>query len=175
MRRALAVLVALAVAGCDQAPKDPPPNVNQKPIDPAYVRKAGPAPILITYRPSGLGGPEVFRAAIVGGVLDFTGPCIRLADSGGSLRTVVASSGTALKRDSMGWFLPSGTDRLRHGATVEGGGGEMPALPPADTLSAKVPGDCLTGPAVEMVAIHRSAPAPQGRPPEPSPPPPPGR
>ena len=171
--RGVAAVLLMLVAACDRKPADPPPNVNAKPVDPGFIRQPGPAPTLLTYRAPGDGGPDVFRLALIGGVLDFGGPCLRLIDSSGGARTIVTSPESALKRDSMGWFLPSGTDRLRHGATVEGGGGEIPALPPADTLATPVPSACVAGPAVELVGIHRFDPAARNAVPVTPPPPPP--
>ena len=170
MRKGAVAFLLLLAAACDRKPADPPPNVNAKPIDPAFIRDAGPAPTLIRYRPAEQGGPAAFRLAILGGVLDFGGPCLALIGPSGERRTIVTSRAAALKRDSLGWFLPSGNDRLRHGSSVEGGGGELPALPMSDMLSEPVPAACRAGPAIELIGIHRFDPAAHRVSPAPPPP-----
>ncbi|MGI8931528.1 MAG: hypothetical protein ACR2FK_03985 [Sphingomicrobium sp.] len=169
--RTLAATLALFAAGCSDAPPaEPPPGAIVEEDVAEFVRDPGPKPYLVTYHTPGEGGPEIFRAAIVAGVLDFTGRCVRLQDHGGAMRTLVTTSGSGLKRDSLGWFLPSGRDRLRHGATVEGGGGELPSLPPVDMLANVVPAECTNGPAIELIGAHRAKPR-QGTIDEPPPPP----
>ena len=152
MRGAALLLVAL-LAGCERKIADPPPGAvisDEK----SFVRSVGPAPLLVTYKPASAGGPEVFREAIVGGVLDLAGPCVRVQGADGAMRLVVTIAGSALRRDSLGWFLPAGDDRLRHGATVESGGGELPAPPAAALLAVAVPPACA-GPTLEMSGIRR--------------------
>lgn len=176
--RAFAVALTLLAAGCrDVPPAGPPAGATIDENLDEFVRDPGPQPFLVTYRPPAEGGPEAFRLAIIAGVLDFTGGCVRLQDHGGAMKTLIMTSGSALKRDSMGWFLPSGQDRLRHGASVQGGGGELPSLPPADMLASGVPAECTKDPAVELVGPRRWQPSQwtidEPPPPPETPPPPP--
>ena len=99
-------------------------------------------------------------AAIVQGVLDFTGPCVRVQQRSGQFRTVVTTAGSRLVRDSAGLYWPSGKDRLRHGSSVIGGGGEMPQLPSDEVLDRPVPQACREGPALELIGPQRDQPPP---------------
>ncbi len=154
--KALAAALVLLTAGCgDDRIADPPAGAIIDERAREFIRDPGPKPFLVTYRPARAGGPDAFRMAIMSGVLDFAGRCVRLQESGGSLRTIVTSAGSGLKRDSMGWFLPSGRDRLRHGSSIAGGGGELSSVPPAEMLAADAPAECRQGPAVELIGVRR--------------------
>ncbi|HXH00101.1 MAG TPA: hypothetical protein VNI79_06780 [Sphingomicrobium sp.] len=152
----LAIALILLTAGCREAlPQEPPPGsiIDEKANE--YIRERSPKPVLISYRRAGA-VTAVERPTPLSGVLDFTGRCIRLQDRGGAMKILITAWGSTLKRDSMGWFWLIGQDRLRHGASVKGKGGELASLPPAAMLGVDVPAECARGPAVEVIGIRRS-------------------
>ena len=153
----LAALLGLIAAGCGgDPPSEPPPGAIINEAD-KFVRDPGPEPLLVTYR---VAERDVERPPLdqVAGVLDFTGPCVRIQDRAGAFKTLVTVSGARLLRDSLGWYFPSGRVRLRHGSSIGGAGLDLPALPPSERLAEPVPAACGTGPAIELISIRRALP-----------------
>lgn len=104
-------------------------------------------------------------------MLDLSGPCVRLHDH--RKTTVVSSPGPYVGRDSAGLYVQSGTERLRHGSPVSGGGGWFDNFPAGlGQLDRPIPDACRAGPFVVVTGMERFNPA--DVPPPRSPPPPPG-
>ena len=162
MRRAAALAVLLAAAACgDDREQQQALPANQAAQAQAQAQPAQPeihSPVLLRYKPVDRGGPEGSMMALPQGVLDFTGPCVRLQGASGELRTVVAPAGSRLGRDFAGLYWGVGKERLRHGSSVIGGGGEMPRLPADDVLDGPVPEACRAGPAIEFALERRTDP-----------------
>lgn len=154
----LTALLGLIAAGCGgDPPSEPPPGAIINEAD-KFVRDPGPKPLLVTYR---IVVERVVKKAPlnqVGGVLDFTGPCVRVQDRSGAFKTLVTVAGVRLLRDSLGWYLPSGRVRLRHGSSIGGAGLDLPALPASERLAEPVPAACGTGPAIELISVRRALP-----------------
>jgi hypothetical protein len=158
MRRAAAAFaISLAAAAC-QKPEEQQPRV--QPVEKNSRQAEIGSPMLLRYKPVEQGGPDTFMAANVHGVLDLSGPCVRMQNMAGEFQAVVSASGSRLERDAAGLYWQVGGDRLRHGASVVGGGGEMPRLPPDQLLDGRVPDACRAGPAVELVGPQRYDPEP---------------
>ena len=160
MRRVAALAALLVAAACQQRTEERPPAPPQEQAIPAQAEMR--SPVLLRYKSDEQGGPNAFMAAIVRGVLDFSGPCVRVQDSSGRFRTVVTAAGSRLARDSIGLYWPAGTDRLRHGSSAIGGGGEMPRLPADAVLDGAVPPACRPSPALELIGPQRDEPPPAG-------------
>lgn len=159
IRAAAALLPLLLVSACgpgaDESAGPPVANTQGEAVR-SQPGTAQHGPVVVRYKPPKEGGPEAFRASIVQGILDFAGPCVRVRDPSGRLATLVTSAGSRLLRDNAGLYLPSGEERLRHGSSVIGGGGEMPALPPDELLDGPVPEACRAGRAIEIVGMSRA-------------------
>ena len=154
MRLAAVLLLLSGAAACEQdREQEPQPNSQASQADAAEPEIR--SPLLLRYKPAQKGGPDASMAALVQGVLDLSGPCVRLQDSSGEFRTVVAPPGSRLRRDFAGLYWAAGRERLRHGSSVIGGGGEIPRLPPGDSLDVAVPQACRAGPAVELAIQGR--------------------
>ena len=164
MRRAAALVLVLALGAC--APRQDSgqtAQANSAPAEPA-------APVLLRFQPPERGGPSAYPEAQISGVLDLSGPCVRLHRR--RMTTVVSAPGPRVGRDFAGLYIQSGTERLRHGSSVTGGGGWYDALPiNHGTLDREVPPACASGPFVIVTGMERYDPAAQ--PPPRSPPPPP--
>ncbi len=154
--RALALLLTAAACQKQEKSEPPAPRPAAAKIDEPVIS----SPVLLSYKPVEQGGPDVFMASNVHGVLDFSGQCVRVQNSAGQFQTVVSTSGSRLARDAAGLFWQVGKERLRHGASVVGGGGEMPGLPSDQLLDGPVPEACRDGPAVELIGPERYDPAP---------------
>ena len=157
MRRAAAAFaLSLVAAACQKSEEQ------QAPVQPEQTNSPRPevrSPVLLRYKPAERGGLDTFMAANIHGVLDLSGPCVRLQNMAGQSRTVVSASGSRLARDSAGLYWQIGDERLRHGASVVAGGGEMPRLPPDQLIDGPVPQGC-SGPAVELIGPERYDPEP---------------
>ena len=165
-RRHAAALAFLIIAGaCEKHDNKQQPALQPKQANAPEPEM--PSPVLLRYKPAQEGGPGAFMAAIVRGVLDFSGPCVRLQHSSGQFRTVVSTAGSRLERDFAGLYWQVGNRRLRHGSSVIGGGGEMPQLPTDQVLDGPVPQACRTGPALELIGPQRYDP-PDEPPPRPA-------
>jgi len=158
--------VLLALCGCAQGQEQRQANAAEAvPAEPA-------SPVLLRYLTPEQGGPTVFPEAQVHGVLDLSGPCVRLQDSKGRMTTVVSSSGPYLGRDHAGLYLQTVRERLRHGSSVTGGGGWFDAFPAGlGRLDRPISERCRSGPFVVVTGMHSFDPADE--PPPRSPPPPP--
>jgi hypothetical protein len=163
---ARAATLALLVLACACAQQQ------QQPASRAERVSEPASPVLLRYLPPQRGGPSAFPEAQVQGVLDLGGACVRLQDPHGRTTTVVSSSGPYLGQDIGGLYIQSGEERLRHGASVTGGGGWFDDFPAAlGALDGPIPEECRSGPFVVVTGIERFDPA--DRPPLRSPPPPP--
>ena len=164
--RGVAVL-ALMLAACAQ--QQEPGETTQAKAEPAEPA----APVLLRFLPPEQGGPSAYPEAQVSGVLDLTGPCVRLqADSDRRMTIVVSSPGPRVGRDFAGLYIQSDNERLRHGSSVTGGGGWFDSLPSNHgRLDRPVPPACTSGPFVIVTGMERYDPS--KLPPPRSPPPPP--
>jgi hypothetical protein len=127
-------------------------------------------PVLLRFVPPERGGPTTFPEANPSGVLDLSGPCVRLELRPGHFTTVVSSANARVGRDWKGPFLQYGQHRFRHGAEIEGGGGHSDSLPTDFGLfDGPVPEACSRGPFLILVGIEPY----ERQPPPKSPPPPP--
>ena len=149
-----AALALLLIAGACEKQAEDPPAPQPEPANATEPEVV--SPVLLRYRPAAQDG---VMAANVQGVLDFNGPCVRIQDSSGRFRTVVSAAGSRLERDSAGLYWRVGDERLRHGSSVVGGGGEIPRLPPDQVLDGAVPEPCRAGPAIELIGPRRQEPA----------------
>ena len=164
MRRAAALSVMLFLCACAREQPQPAPQ--------STVAEEAAGPVLLRYLPPEHGGPSLFPEAQVHGVLDLTGPCVRLQGPDGRMTTVVSAPGPRLERDVAGLYVQTAKERLRHGSSVTGGGGWFDAFPAGlGPLDRPIPEECRSGPFVVVTGIARYDPADE--PPLRSPPPPP--
>jgi len=164
--RGIAALALIAAACVQQQERGEATESNATPAEPA-------SPVLLRFLPPEQGGPSAYPEAIVSGVLDLTGPCVRLqADSDRRMTTVVSSPGPSVGRDFAGLYVETAKERLRHGSSVTGGGGWFDSLPASHgRLDGPVPAACTSGPFVILTGMERYDPADEA-PPQPPPPPP---
>lgn len=163
MRPAAPLSLMLLVCACaqQQTQSAPLPAPAEEPA----------TPVLLRYLPPERGGPSAFPEAQVQGVLDLTGPCVRLRNTNGRMTTVVSSSGPSLGRDVAGLYVQTPRERLRHGSTITGGGGWFDNFPALGPLDRPIPQACRSGPFVVVTGMQAFDPADE--PPLRSPPPPP--
>ncbi|MBA3510970.1 hypothetical protein [Sphingomonas sp.] len=170
MRGAAALACLLAAGACTQG-QDQRREQRQSASAKAASAEQPTLPVLLRYLPPERGGPEAYPEAIVSGVLDLSGPCVRLQDGHGRVTTVVSAPGAYLRQDAAGLYIQSGRERLRHGSSVTGGGGWFDNLPAGPgTLDRPIPAQCRSGPYVVVTDIQRYDPSDD--PPPRSPPPP---
>ena len=155
MRLALFLTLTFGIGGC------------------ASVGQGQAVPTLLRFLPPERGGPTVFPEASPSGMLDLSGPCVRLRHSPGYTPIVISSADASVGRDRVGPYLRYHDHRFRNGSWVKGGGGHMGKALPAEPLDARVPQACSAGPFLILVAIRPFDPAKV--PPPKSPPPPPDR
>lgn len=129
-----------------------------------------PLPVLLRHPPPEQGGPTVFPEAAPSGILDLSGPCVRLQVRTDETPILISSHKASVGRDARGPYLQYNGRQFRHGEWVKGGGGHFDRLP-AEPLDGPVPEACRSGPFLILVDIHAFDPS-NVRPLE-SPPPPP--
>ncbi|MGI8705487.1 MAG: hypothetical protein ACR2JJ_06815 [Sphingomicrobium sp.] len=164
MRRAAALSLVPLVCACAQQ------QTQSAPLSAAAGEPT--TPVLLRYLPPDEGGPSVFPQALVHGVLDLAGPCVRLRDPEGRMTIVVSSPGRSLGRDAAGLYVQTPNGRLRHGSPTTGGGGWFDNFPAGlGLLDRPIPQACRFGPFVVVTGMQPHDPADD--PPLRSPPPPP--
>jgi hypothetical protein len=152
MRRAAVLALMVAASAC------------------ASIQLDTEGPVLLRFPPPARGGPTVFPEASPSGVLDLSGPCVRLQLSPGRTAILISSHKASVGRDAEGRYFQYDGRRFRHGEWIKGGGGGYDQLP-ADPLDGPVPEACRSGPFLVLVTIAPFDPSKV--PPPQSPPPPP--
>ena len=131
--------------------------------------QAGDTPTLLRFLPPEQGGPAALPEASPSGIIDLSGPCVRLQLDPGRSRVVISTHDSNVGQDIRGIYVEFHGRRFRHGTHVKGGGGGIDRLP-ADPLDAPVPEACGAGPFLIFHSVREFDPTKV--PPPRSPPPP---
>lgn len=145
MRRAAALSLVLLLCACAQQ------QTRSAPL--AAPAEEAATPVLLRFLPPERGGPSAFPEAQVHGILDLTGPCVRLRDTHGRMTTVVSAPGPSLGRDVAGLYVQTPGERLRHGSPITGGGGWFDDLPALGAVDRPIPQACRSGPFVVVTGM----------------------